>query len=107
MTCGNTSDFINHPLPKNYVGPPTTPGPQDQLTSREPNCHFFHFVNGLTVSILLKALVLLHAFEESVDCHLLSSFCDVCTFHDGCKQGIDQQIFNRKSISRKITHPQS
>ena len=36
--------------------------------------------------------------------------CEVlklCTFHDGCKQGIDQQIFNRKSISRKITHPQS
>ena len=31
----------------------------------------------------------------------------VCTFHDGCKQGIDQQIFNGKSISRKITHPQS
>jgi len=31
----------------------------------------------------------------------------VCTFHDECKQGIDQQIFNRKSISRKITHPQS
>jgi len=31
----------------------------------------------------------------------------VCTFHDGCKQGINQQIFNRKSISRKITHPQS
>jgi len=23
------------------------------------------------------------------------------------KQGIDRQIFNRKSISRKITHPQS
>ena len=31
----------------------------------------------------------------------------VCTFHDGCKQGIYQQIFNRKSISRKIMHPQS
>ena len=30
-----------------------------------------------------------------------------CTFHDGCKQGIDQQILNMKSISRKITHPQS
>jgi len=30
-----------------------------------------------------------------------------CTFHDGCKQGIDQQIFYRKSISGKITHPQS
>ena len=26
-----------------------------------------------------------------------------CTFHDVCKQGIDQQIFNRKSISRKIS----
>ena len=31
----------------------------------------------------------------------------VFTFHDGCKQEIDQQIFNRKSISRKITPPQS
>jgi len=31
----------------------------------------------------------------------------VCTFHDGCKQGIDQQMFNRKSISCNITHPQS
>jgi len=29
-------------------------------------------------------------------------------FHvDGCKQEIDQQIFNRKSISCKIMHPQS
>jgi len=26
---------------------------------------------------------------------------------DGYKQGIDQKIFDRKSISRKITHPQS
>jgi len=31
----------------------------------------------------------------------------ICIFHDGCKQGIDQQIFNRKLISCKITHPQS
>jgi len=37
----------------------------------------------------------------------LSLCFQVCTFHDGCKQGIDQQFFNRKSISRKITHPQS
>ena len=29
----------------------------------------------------------------------------ICTFHDGCKQGIVQQMFNRKWISRKITHP--
>jgi len=31
----------------------------------------------------------------------------VSTLHDGCKQGIDQQIFKRKWISHKITHPQS
>jgi len=42
------------------------------------------------------------AFEE-----LHKAINQVCTFHDGCKQGIDQQNFNRKSISRKITHPQS
>ena len=35
------------------------------------------------------------------------SIIQVCTFYDGCKQEIDQQIFNRKPISRKITHPQS
>ena len=29
----------------------------------------------------LKALVFLHAFEESVDCHLLSSFCDDSNLH--------------------------
>jgi len=37
---------------------------------------------------------------------ILNQF-QVCTFHDGCKQGIDQQIFNTKSISHKIMHPQS
>ena len=38
----------------------------------------------------------------------LARICiQVCTLHSGCKQRIDQQIFNRKSISRKITHPQS
>ena len=41
--------------------------------------------------------------------HFLSviSAIKASTLHDGCKQGIDQRIFNRKSISRKITHPQS
>ena len=29
----------------------------------------------------LKALVYLYAFEESVDCHLLSSFCDDSNLH--------------------------
>jgi len=28
MVCENTSDFIDDPVPKNYVGPPTTLGPQ-------------------------------------------------------------------------------
>jgi len=37
---------------------------------------------------------------------ILICVIQVCTLHDGCKQGIDQQSFNRKSISRKITHPQ-
>jgi len=29
----------------------------------------------------------------------------VCTLHSGGNQGIDQQIFNKKAILRKITHP--
>jgi len=29
----------------------------------------------------LKALVFLYAFEESVDCHLLSPFCDDSNLH--------------------------
>ena len=43
----------------------------------------------------------------NVPWNLHANSLQVCTFHDGCKQGINQQIFNRKSISRKITHPQS
>jgi len=43
-------------------------------------------------------------FQQFLKCN--HSEVQVCTFHDGCKQGIDQQIFNRKSISRKIGHRQ-
>ena len=53
------------------------------------------------ISRLPSAFVFLRWYE------LAHISIQVCTFHDGCKQGIDQQIFNRKSISRKITHPQS
>ena len=53
------------------------------------------------ISRLPSAFVFLRCFK------LAHISIQVCTFHDGCKQGIDQQIFNRKSISRKITHPQS
>jgi len=45
--------------------------------------------------------------QSSGRCRSDVSYIQVCTFHDGCKQGIDQQVFNRKSISCKITHPQS
>jgi len=53
------------------------------------------------ISRLPSAFVFLRWFK------LAHIFIQVCTFYDGCKQGIDQLIFNRKSISRKITHPQS
>jgi len=52
------------------------------------------------ISQLPSAFVFLWWFK------LAHIYIQVCTFHDGCKQGIDQQIFNRKSLSRKITHPQ-
>jgi len=53
------------------------------------------------ISRLPSAFVFLRWFK------LAHISIQVSTFHDGCKQGIDQQIFNRKSISRKITHLQS
>jgi len=53
------------------------------------------------ISRLPSAFVFLRWFK------LAHISIQVFTSHDGCKQGIDQQIFNRKSISRKITHPQS
>ena len=54
----------------------------------------FSGVSAYSILHALSLLVVGYVYEQ------------VCTFHDGCKQGIDQQIFNRKSISRKITHPQ-
>jgi len=47
-----------------------------------------------------------HSEDDPPPCEIFITM-QVCTFYDGCKQGIDQQIFNRKSISRKIAHPQS
>ena len=38
----------------------------------QPSCHSLD---------ILKALVFLYAFEESVDCHLLSPFCDDSNLH--------------------------
>ena len=43
---------------------------------------FFKKLRGsLTGSPYLKALMFLYAFEESVDCHLLSYFCDDSNLH--------------------------
>jgi len=53
------------------------------------------------ISRLPSAFVFLRWFK------LAHISIQVCTFHDRCKQGVDQQSFNRKSISRKIMHPQS
>ena len=59
------------------------------------------FVCFRGISRLPSAFIFLRWFK------LAHISIQVCTFHDGCEQGIDQQIFNRKAISRKITHPQS
>jgi len=41
----------------------------------------FALSSGFEVNKHLKALVFLYAFEESVYCHLLSSFCDDSNLH--------------------------
>jgi len=50
MTCGNTSDFIGHPLPKDYISdphmePPTTPGPRAP-TIQSRRWHVVSFSDG-------------------------------------------------------------
>jgi len=66
------------------------------------------FPNFYHVLVTASATIVRHSFDSSktVNKQDLCICCKGCTFHDGCKQGIDQQIFNRKSMSRKITHPQ-
>jgi len=49
----------------------------------------------------LKALVFLYAFEESVDCHLLSSFCDNSNLHISLfKYVISTMGVSKESISK-------
>jgi len=48
-----------------------------------------------------KALVFLYAFEESVDCHLLSSFCDDSNLHISLfKYVLSTMGVNKESISK-------
>ena len=67
---------------------------------------YFHLITHAIGWVVLQITTKLTKLQQNYDSNLHISI-QVCTFHDGCKQGIDQQIFNRKSISRKITHPQS
>jgi len=65
----------------------------------------WEFVDGSKVNSAPAfggAGIICFSFKHNRRCPVL-----VCTFHDGCKQEIDQQIFDRKSMSRKITHPHS
>ena len=49
----------------------------------------------------MKALVFLYAFEESVDCHLLSSFCDDSNLHISLfKYGLSTMGVSKESISK-------
>jgi len=52
----------------------------------------------------LKALVFLYAFEESVDCHLLSSFCDDSNLHISLfKYVLSTMGVSKESISKFLT----
>jgi len=49
----------------------------------------------------LKALVFLYGFEESVDCHLLSSFCDDSNLHISLfKYVLSTMCVSKESISK-------
>jgi len=49
----------------------------------------------------LKALVFLYAFEESVDCHLLLSFCDGSNLHISLfKYVLSTMGVSKESISK-------
>ena len=49
----------------------------------------------------LKALVFLYAFEESVDCYLLSSFCDDSNLHISLfKYALSTMGVSKESISK-------
>jgi len=49
----------------------------------------------------LKALLFLYAFEESVDCHLLSSFCDDSNLHISLfKYVLSMMGVSKESISK-------
>ena len=51
--------------------------------------------------LFLKALVFLYAFEESVDCHLLSSFCEDSNLHISLfKYVLSTMGVSKESISK-------
>ena len=57
--------------------------------------------HGTVFQGYLKALVFLYAFEESVDCHLLSSFCDDSNLHISLfKNVLSTMGVSKESISK-------
>ena len=65
------------------------------------------YIKVLLMAALIRTYYIHTSMKNTNNLQITTHTVQVCTFHDGCKQGIDQQILNRKSISRKITHPQS
>jgi len=69
-------------------------------------CHLQ--LKGTRISVCLQGISRLRSdFILFVMIKRAHIYIQVCTLHNGIKQGINQQIFNRKSISCKIMHPQS
>ena len=75
------------------------------------NCYIVRFITcktwddavckHLTYREFLKALVFLYAFEESVDCHLLSSLCDDSNLHISLfKYVLSTMCVRKESISK-------
>ena len=67
-----------------------------------------HGCSMLDNHINLKALVFLYAFEESVECHLLSSFCDDSNSHISlfkyvlCTMGVSKDSISKFSIGNRF-----
>ena len=71
------------------------------LNSKQIVSHVF-LLKALVFCVhVLKALVFLYAFEESVDCHLLTSFCDDSNLHISLfKYVISTMGVSKESISQ-------
>ena len=90
------------------LGPQDPRGPPANCGRHGVNCRYcisvvfnlFCSLKSTSVSVCFQGISRLpSAFVFLRWLKLAHISIQVCTFHDGCKQGIDQQIFNRKSIT--------